>query len=338
MAMESAGNDILSFPYQVERAVRLDTFIQQWFALNKPSLAVTRSQIKRWIDEGHVSVDGKKVHKAGAVLQHEGTIAVIFRAQAAHALEAYDFDLHVIFEDQFFAVINKPAGLTMHPGAGNKTATLLNALLHRYGDQFAQGGANADRPGIVHRLDKDTTGLVVVAKDPATHHALSSQFAAKEAKRTYLALALSTPRKTRGVDRDDSGTITARIGRHRSDRTLMCVIQSGGREAVTHWRVRERFSHASLLELSLDTGRTHQIRVHLEHIASPVIGDKAYGDFSALPKELSLAAEKFGRQALHAAKLEFTHPASGKHVVFQAEPPEDMERLIELFRGYGKQK
>lgn len=189
-----------------------------------------------------------------------------------------------------------------------------------------------NRPGIVHRLDRDTTGLMVLAKTPFAERALQEQFAARSVGRRYLALALSSPRRMRGIDQADLGTIDQPLGRHPSERKIFTVMEDG-RRAVTHWRIVERMEFAALVELRLETGRTHQIRVHLDFISSPVIGDKTYGDFSSLPKTLLDKSLRFGRQALHAQTLEFDHPRTGERLSFSVAPPKDMLQLIDDFRG-----
>jgi len=246
--------------------------------------------------------------------------------------------LEVLHEDESLLVINKPAGLTMHPGAGNRAHTLVNALVAHFGagstpELFSSGVTG--RPGIVHRLDRDTTGLVVVAKTAHALHSLSRQFATRTVGRAYCALVLSTPRGLRAVNTVDGGTIDRPIGRHPTKRTLM-AIAAEGRRAVTHWRVLERFAYGTLIEARLETGRTHQIRVHFDSLGCPVIGDKTYGDFSPLPQTLRRAAERFGRQALHAQVLEFDHPVSHKRLAFSGEPPSDFAALLEAFRTGGR--
>jgi 23S rRNA pseudouridine1911/1915/1917 synthase len=188
-----------------------------------------------------------------------------------------------------------------------------------------------DRPGIVHRLDKDTTGVVVVAKSTPVHAALSKQFADRTTERSYRALVYTTPRAKRVVQLQDHGEIAKPIGRHPTQRTLMTISEKG-KPAVTQWRVVERFAYGTVVECRLQTGRTHQIRVHMDSIGCPVIGDATYGDFSNLPSQLREAAERFGRQALHAATLAFRHPISGEQLSFSAELPADFQSLLEFFR------
>jgi 23S rRNA pseudouridine1911/1915/1917 synthase len=221
------------------------------------------------------------------------------------AYRAEEIALSVVHEDEHVLVVDKPAGLVVHPGSGNWEGTLLNALLHH-----APNATRLPRAGIVHRLDKDTSGLLVVAKTEAAQQSLVRQLQARTVKRTYLAVA-------RGVIARD-GTVDAPIGRHPVQRTRMAVVDSG-KPAVTHYRVRERFAAHTFIECDLETGRTHQIRVHLASIGHPIEGDRTYS---------GRAAPIFGRQALHAWKLSFTHPASGKAVAFEAPLPADFENLL----------
>jgi 23S rRNA pseudouridine1911/1915/1917 synthase len=323
----------LEFIVAAEDVGRLDLFLARRLARGGPS----RSQIKAWIERGGVTVSGRMVTKAGTLLSVGDVVEVMAPAAAPVGLPPLELPLDIVYEDTSLIVLNKPAGLTMHPGAGNREHTLVNALIAHF-----RGGAAPElfsteasgRPGIVHRLDRDTTGLVVVAKTTAALHALSRQFAARTVGRSYCALVLSTPRGLRAVNTADAGTIDRPIGRHPTKRTLM-AIAAQGRRAVTHWRALERFAYGTLLEARLETGRTHQIRVHLESIGCPVIGDQTYGDFSALPPSLRRAAERFGRQALHAQTLEFDHPVTRARLSFSGPPPSDFMALLEAFRTGG---
>lgn len=306
----------------------------------------SRSQIQRAIRDGKILVDGKVESRPGARLKlgQQLSIPMFDLADLAGTnrdhLAPWNFPLEIVYEDEELLVINKPHGIAVHPGAGQPNQTILNALVWHLQNRPTQPLSPAappptgDRPGIVHRLDRDTTGLMVLAKTTFAERALQEQFAARSVGRRYLALALSSPRRTRGIDQVDSGTIDRPLGRHPTDRKLFTVIEDG-RRAVTHWRVLERMEYAALAELRLETGRTHQIRVHLDLLSSPVIGDKTYGEFSSLPKALLDKATKFGRQALHAQTLEFNHPRTGERLSFKAEPPKDMLELIEEFRRFG---
>ena len=222
--------------------------------------------------------------------------------------------LEIVLEDADLLVVNKPAGLTVHPAPGHPSGTLVNALLSAVPDLAGIGGTV--RPGIVHRLDKDTSGLLVVAKSDEAHRALAAQFKAHTAQRTYLAVV-------RGRMPRDEGTITAALGRHPAHRKRFAVVPRG-RAAVTHYAVLERFRAATLVACRLETGRTHQIRVHLAHSGHPLVGDPVYG---------RARAPEIARQALHAARLEFMHPRTGRRVTCTAPLPEDMARLLARLRG-----
>jgi 23S rRNA pseudouridine1911/1915/1917 synthase len=233
---------------------------------------------------------------------------------APSGLQPEPIPLDIVLEDADLLVVNKPAGLTVHPAPGHPSGTLVNALLSAVRDLAGIGGEL--RPGIVHRLDKDTSGLLVVAKSDAAHRALAAQFKAHTAQRTYLAVV-------RGRLRRDEGTIAAALGRHPVRRTRIAVV-ARGRHAVTHYTVLERFRDATLVACRLETGRTHQIRVHLAHAGHPLLGDPVYG---------RARAPEIGRQALHAARLEFTHPRTGRRVTCTAPVPEDMARLLARLRA-----
>ncbi|MCB0323847.1 MAG: RluA family pseudouridine synthase [Bdellovibrionales bacterium] len=290
----------------------------------------SRSKIARWIEDGLVQVNYEVVSKSfrpgqGAIIQLR-----VPPPRPQLLLPDASVPLEIVFEDSELLVINKQAGLTVHPGAGQPAGTLVNGLVAHLGSSMQQVG-DALRPGLVHRLDKDTSGLMVVAKTERSYHNLVSQFRPpRSIHRRYLALALGVPRQS-GVD-GRQGAIDLPIGRHPTDRTRMAVVE-GGREAVTRWKVEEMFAHGTLLELELETGRTHQIRVHLSHLRSPIFGDLVYGHaIRPLPPQLAAEARRLGRQALHAARLSFLHPQSGERVEFQSDPPEDFLRALELFR------
>jgi 23S rRNA pseudouridine1911/1915/1917 synthase len=276
-------------------------------------------------------VDGKRVDKPAFRVENGASIDIVIPRVTESGLKPLDVSLNVLFEDEHLIVVDKPSGLTMHPGAGNRDTTLANALVAHIGATQLSVGS-PDRPGIVHRLDKDTTGLVVAAKSTSVHAALSRQFAERTVGRSYHALVFTTPRAGRAVQKAESGEVSAPIGRHPTDRKRMSVV-STGRAATTRWKVLERLPYGTLLECMLKTGRTHQIRVHMDYIGSPVIGDQTYGDFSSLPKPLREEAARFGRQALHAATLSFTHPVTGERLSFSAPRPVDFEHLLSVFRN-----
>lgn len=306
---------------------RLDKIIVEHLS---SSLMCSRSQVEKWIEGGLVSVNGRVVTKPALKVGDGAVIEVRVPPENGSHLKPLDLSLEILWEDAHLIVINKPAGISMHPGAGNDTHTIANAVVHHVGKkQLAVG--ESDRPGIVHRLDKDTTGVVVVAKSTPVHAALSRQFADRTVGRSYQALVYSTPRAVRAIQAEEQGEVVAPIGRHPTHRKMMAIVEHG-RPATTGWRVLERFPHGTLVECILKTGRTHQIRVHMNSIGSPVIGDPVYGDFSNLPKPLRAAASLFGRQALHAATLSFTHPISKERLSFSAPLPQDFQELVRVFR------
>jgi 23S rRNA pseudouridine1911/1915/1917 synthase len=307
---------------------RLDRAIQREIS---ESLKLSRSRIERIIESGGVSVNDRVVLRAAYKISSGDRVEIRVLSDERPEFEPFAFRLDILFEDPHLIVINKPAGISMHPGAGNRCQTLANAVVAHVGREQS-GVGERDRPGIVHRLDKDTTGVVVVAKSLKVLSDLAVQFAERTIEREYKALVFTTPRARRAVQLSDSGEISAPIGRHPTERTKMAISEKG-RTAVTEWRVSERYVYGSLLVCRLRTGRTHQIRVHLNSIGSPVIGDRVYGDFSNLPRQLKEAAESFGRQALHAATLSFTHPISKARLSFSAELPDDFSSLLGLFRG-----
>jgi 23S rRNA pseudouridine1911/1915/1917 synthase len=242
----------------------------------------------------------------------------------------------VLLEDEHILVIDKPAGLVVHPGAGQAAGTLVNGLLYYLGSELRQVG-DALRPGIVHRLDKDTSGVMVVAKTDAAYQGLVRQFLPpRSISRRYLALVSALPKTSLVYGKNEGeelcGSIESAIGRDRKDRKKMTVLSSGGKQASTEWRIREALAHGFLLEVLIHTGRTHQIRVHLEQAAAPIVGDPIYGrGKKALPLHLAEEVQKFGRQALHAEKLSFLHPVCGGELSVESPLPEDMSRLVSLF-------
>lgn len=290
----------------------------------------SRSQIVRWIGDGAVSVNGNRVVKPSHKVTDGDCVSIVLPESEPTHLVPFPISLDILYEDEHLLVIDKPSGLSMHPGAGNRSETLANAIVSHVGlDQLSVG--QVGRPGIVHRLDKDTTGVVVVAKSSSVHANLARQFAERTTERQYKVLVFTTPRAKRAVQLNPEGEISGAIGRHPSKRTLMAIV-STGKPAVTHWRTVECFQYGCLLECRLETGRTHQIRVHMESIKCPVIGDRVYGDFSNLPSHLRDAADQFGRQALHAAMLGFIHPVTNKKLYFESPLPDDFQALVRTFR------
>jgi 23S rRNA pseudouridine1911/1915/1917 synthase len=281
----------------------------------------SRAQVQRWIRAGAVLAHGQPVRARDRVQGGEQlTVEAEFAADDSVAPER--LPLEILHEDAAMLVLNKPSGLVVHPGAGNREHTLQNALL-----AHDPALARVPRAGLVHRLDKDTSGVLVVARTPEVHTRLVAALAARAVSREYLALCVGTP--------TGGGRIDEPIGRHRSARTRMAV-RSDGREAVTHFRLEERFRAHTLLRVQLETGRTHQIRVHLAHIGFPIVGDPLYGgrmrQLAAAAAELQAALQSFRRQALHAHRLRLEHPVSGRMRSFEAPPPADLASLLRLLR------
>ena len=290
----------------------------------------SRSRLQTLIEQGCVSLSGGTITDAAHKVKRHETYEVRVPEAVPSYLEPQQIALDIVYEDADLLVINKQAGLTVHPGAGNPDMTLVNALLAHCGDSLSGIGGVA-RPGIVHRIDKDTTGLLVVAKHDAAHLALSAQLADRSLKRTYSAIVWGTPKPK-------SGSITANIGRSFSNRQKMAVVPKGGKPAVTHYKTVQELGVATLLECQLETGRTHQIRVHAAHIGHPLVGDPVYGQptsqrmnartMKTLPEQARAALLGFSRQALHAHRLGLIHPTSGKAMSFECELPDDMKQLI----------
>ena len=284
---------------------------------------LSRARVQTLIANGVVEVGGKAAVSASAKVVQGDEFRVDLPVVASPEARPQDIPLDIAFEDEHLVVVNKPAGMVVHPAAGNPDGTLVNALLHHCRGQLSGIGGVA-RPGIVHRIDKDTSGLLVVAKSDAAHEGLAAQFAQHTVHRRYLALTGGTPSPA-------EGTIDARLGRSDSNRKKMAVLaknSSRGKHAVTHYRVLDRFPHAALIECRLETGRTHQVRVHCASIGHALLGDQTYGRTPKLLKSL-LARLGFARQALHAAELGFLHPISGESVSFSAPVPNDMQELID---------
>jgi len=295
---------------------------------------LSRNQVQELITSGQVTCDSAPVTNSSAktkIASYEVNLAYV-KEKPDH-LAAYDFPLEIIFEDEHLMVINKPAGLTVHPGAGNYDKTMANALIAYSKDKLSKIGGEF-RPGIVHRLDKDTTGLIIVAKDDETHQLLSNALSEREIKRHYVALVFGTPVLK-------AGTIKTFMAKHHHDHTKMVVTKGSGKEAITHYVVLEGIAgdKFSLIECKLDTGRTHQIRVHLHYKGHPVIGDPLYNEaqnkyLSRMPAELKQILNSFKRQALHAYKLEFIHPITDELLEFEIDLPEDMKKICQQLEGF----
>jgi 23S rRNA pseudouridine1911/1915/1917 synthase len=292
---------------------RLDAVLAELFP------EYSRSRLSAWIKSGDVTVDGAQQRGRDPVRGGETIVLNAVEEVQTHAV-AEDIPLTILYEDEHVFVLDKPAGLVVHPGAGNPAGTLVNALLHR--DPALD---KLPRAGIVHRLDKDTSGVMVVARTLVAHTALVAQLSAREVHRQYLAVVFGALVA--------GGTANLAIDRHPRDRLRMAV-REDGKDAVTHYRLRERFRSHTALECRLETGRTHQIRVHMAHINHPLAGDQVYnGKPRLLPEALRDALEEFNRQALHAARLALVHPGTGKSMLWKAPLPDDMNYLLECMRA-----
>lgn len=302
---------------RLEVAAASDERLDAWLAARLPQLSRTR--IARLIEEGHVRINGRPPKKRDRARPGD-VIEIEVPAVTESALEPEPIPLSIVHEDAELLVIDKPAGLVVHPAAGHESGTLVHGLLHHVRDLSGIGGVR--RPGIVHRLDKDTSGLLLVAKTDRAHRALAAALKRREIRRTYLGAAW-------GHVREEQFSVDAPVGRSATDRKRMTV-RPDGRPAVTHVRRLERWRAADLLEIRLETGRTHQIRVHLAHVGHPIVGDPVYGGGGERrtsgpdrhwAREL---AARVQRQFLHAAELRFRHPASGEAVTFRSELPADL--------------
>jgi len=301
---------------------RLDIFLAQ------SDVAISRSHVKCVIEEGDVLVNGKEP-KVSQKLKEGDVIVLTQRPPIEAVAVAQDIPLDIVYEDEAIIVINKQAGMVVHPAPGNYVNTLVNALLFHCHDLSGIGGVL--RPGIVHRLDKDTSGLIVAAKSDDAHRQLSAQFEKHEVQKKYLALVW-------GNTKDKQGEIVKPVGRHTIDRKKMSTNTKRGKEAHTFWKVIERYGVATLLEVEIKTGRTHQIRVHLSDLRYPIIGDAVYGGATNRTQNIANPALKaqikaFNRQALHAAYLSFVHPLTGKRIEFNANMPEDLANLCAQLRS-----
>lgn len=291
-----------------EATERIDKFLSEQFE------EWSRSQIQQWIKEGNVTVNGRMV-KANYKIQEDDEVVLQVPPQKELNIEPESIPLDIVYEDQDVIVINKPRGMVVHPASGHYSGTLVNALLYHCKDLSGINGVL--RPGIVHRIDKDTSGLLMAAKNDLAHESLARQLKDHDVHRIYLALV-------HGEIPHDLGTIDAPIGRDPHDRKKMTVIHKNSKHAVTHFVVKERFQGFTLVECKLETGRTHQIRVHMQYIGHPLVGDPLYG----LKKTL-----KIDGQALHAKTLGFKHPRTNEYMEFDSELPEDMQGLIEELRA-----
>ena len=277
---------------------RLDTYLSEKYD-------ITRSRAGTLIKEGRASVNGSPAAKAGYALKTGDEVELDIPAPEKTDVEAQDIPLRIVYEDSDLAVVYKPSGMVVHPAAGNHDGTMVNALLYQLNDLSGIGGE--ERPGIVHRIDKDTSGLLLVAKNDKAHVGLSEQIAVHSVERAYRAIVI-------GHMKEESGFVDGPIGRHPTDRKKMAIVK-GGREARTYWKVLEELKGATLIECRLTTGRTHQIRVHMASIGHPVLGDPVYG-----PRKSPYPVE--GGQLLHAGRIGFIHPVTGEKLLFE-EPTEE---------------
>jgi 23S rRNA pseudouridine1911/1915/1917 synthase len=295
-----------------ETAERLDRYL----ADQLPDLS--RSRIQKLIDQGQVTVNGTVCDSKKATVQVGDRIHLAIPDAEPLDLQAEDIPLEILYEDASLLILNKPVGLVVHPAPGHEAGTLVNALLAHCPNLEGIGGVQ--RPGIVHRLDKDTSGAIAIAKTDQAHHHLQAQFKAKTARREYLAVVYGAPSA-------QSGTVDAPIGRHPVDRKRMAVVpeEKGGRRAVTHWQVKERLGNYTVMQFQLETGRTHQIRVHSAHMGHPVVGDPVYSGGRSLGVNLP-------GQALHAWKLRLQHPITGEWIEAIAPLPQPFMTLVEVLR------
>ena len=277
----------------------------------------TRSQLQKWIRSGDLLVNGNQA-KANTIIKPGDTLKLMIPEAEETDIRPQNIPIDIVYEDEDLCVINKPKGMVVHPAPGNPDGTLVNALLYHFTELSERGGVN--RPGIVHRIDKDTSGLLVIAKNDIIHEQLAKQFADHSAHRTYVCLV-------HGNLKEDSGTIDAPIGRHPVDRKKMAVVQDG-RNAVTHWSVISRYGEMTFLRVSLETGRTHQIRVHMAYIKHPIVGDPLYGT----------KAPKLGMdsQALHGYRLDLIHPGKNEPMTFYAPLPDGLIHALRILSPDGK--
>ena len=288
-----------------EAGLRLDSFLAARLE------GVSRSAAQRLLSDGQVTCSGRALGKSARIIGGE-TILVTLPEAAETEVTAQDIALDVVYEDDDVIAVNKPTGLVVHPAPGHPDGTLVNALLHHCGDSLS-GVGGEKRPGIVHRIDRDTSGLIIAAKNDAAHLSLAAQLADHTLSRTYECLVV-------GNLRQDSGTVDAPIGRHHTDRKKMAVTTRNGRHAVTHWEVIARYRGVTHVRCRLETGRTHQIRVHMAHIGHPILGDTVYG--------AKKAVSGLTGQCLHAVGLRFVHPRTGETVALQCSLPEEFRAYL----------
>ena len=303
--------------------------LDAWMGSQLPDLS--RSRLQKLIEQGYIQLNGQICTNKNTKVGQGDHLKITIPDSQPLELTAEAIELDILYEDEYLIIINKPADLVVHPAPGHESGTLVNALLHHCPNLAGIGGIQ--RPGIVHRLDKDTTGAIVIAKTDQAHQHLQAQLKTKTARREYMALV-------HGVPKSETGTIDLPIGRHRSDRQKMAIIavEKGGRNAVTHWQVKERLGNYTLMEFRLETGRTHQIRVHLSHGGHSIVGDQTYGNnarkIQGSPDYLQEELKKMNHQALHSFYIRFIHPISGIRIEFEKGLPVDYNHLLEVIRKY----
>ncbi|MEP0212808.1 MAG: RluA family pseudouridine synthase [Cellulophaga sp.] len=314
-----------------QEPLRIDKFLMNFIE------NATRSQIQKAAKDGHIWVNNVVVKQNYKVKANDDIRVMFTHPPYEFLLQAEDIPIDVVYEDDVLMVVNKPAGMVVHPGHGNYSGTLINALLHHCKDELPNN--SSDRPGLVHRIDKDTSGLLVVAKTEAAMTFLSKQFFDKTSEREYVAIVW-------GNVENDEGTIEGNLGRHPKNRLQMHVFPDGdeGKEAITHYKVIERLGYVTVISCKLETGRTHQIRVHMKHIGHTLFNDERYGGerilkgttFTKYKQFVENAFKILPRQALHAKTLGFVHPVTKELMQFNTEIPEDMASVIEKWRHYAK--
>ena len=311
----------------VSHGNRIDKFLQSQFK------ELSRTRLQNLIRSGHVKLNSAKIYEASKKIKNEDKIEVNFPEPKETLIKPNKIPLDILYDDNDLIIINKPPGVVVHPGAGNYENNIVNGLLFKYQNKLSSVGGKL-RPGIVHRIDKDTSGVIVVAKNDAAHINLSKQFSDHTIKRTYEALVW-------GSIRPKSGKINEKISRSIKNRQLMAVRKDKGKKAITNYKTLEIFQNlnlpkVSLIECKLETGRTHQIRVHMNFRGNPILGDKSYGKSKRKFKKINANIEKkinnFNRQALHAKSLCFVHPKTGKEIFFEAERPKDFDTLIKSLK------
>lgn len=313
-----------------QEPLRVDKFLMN-FVEN-----ATRNKVQQAAKQGNIFVNGVAVKSNHRVKANDEVKVMFAHPPHEYLLTPENLPIDIVYEDDELLVVNKPAGMVVHPGHGNYSGTLINALIYHF-ENLPNNSSN--RPGLVHRIDKETSGLLVVAKTENAMNHLAQQFFLKTSEREYIALVW-------GNVQEDEGTIQGHIGRHLKDRLLMDVFPDGthGKEAVTHYKVLERFGYTTLISCKLETGRTHQIRVHMKHIGHTLFNDERYGGdkilkgttFAKYKQFVENCFETLPRQALHAKTLGFEHPTNGKFLRFDSELPEDMVKCIEKWRNYSK--